>query len=268
MQNLDLCKELLQMILPELAIEHIEMLQLQKGIDVDKDAHGIRLDVYVHDENRTVYSLEMQMVNTRNLEKRIRYYSSQIDLQLLNKSENYNELRDSYIIFICPFDLFGAGRHIYTFRSTCQEDKNIVMNDGTAWIFLNTEGKLEDISADLREFLDYVAGRKSRHSFIDKLESAVKEAKQDREWGRQVMTLLMRDFENQEIGRREGKQEGIKEGIKEGILEGIKEGRLEGILHMLSTLRELDVPVKTIRAKLKEKYKLSDDELNKFLENN
>lgn len=210
MENLELCKELLQIILPALKIEHIEVPQLQKGIDIDKDAHGIRLDVYVQDKSHTVYSIEMQMVNTKNLEKRVRYYSSVLDIQLLNKSENYKELHDSYLIFICPFDLFGAGRHIYTFKSTCQEDSSILLEDGTERIFLNTEGKIEDISEELKAFLDYVAGRASNGLFIKKLEAAVKDAKQDREWRRQVMTLLMRDQENQEKGREEGEARAVE----------------------------------------------------------
>ena len=44
MQNPELCKELLQRILPDLKIDHIEYPELQKSIQPDMDAHGIRLD--------------------------------------------------------------------------------------------------------------------------------------------------------------------------------------------------------------------------------
>ena len=47
MQNPELCKELLQRILPDLNIERIEYPELQKSIHVDMDAHSVRLDVYV-----------------------------------------------------------------------------------------------------------------------------------------------------------------------------------------------------------------------------
>ncbi len=41
--------------------------------------------------------------------------------------------------------------------------------------------RLDDISKELKVFLDYVAGKKTEDSFIKKLENAVKDAKQNRE---------------------------------------------------------------------------------------
>lgn len=44
MQDAELCKELLQRILPELDIAHVEYPELQKTIKEDFDAKGVRLD--------------------------------------------------------------------------------------------------------------------------------------------------------------------------------------------------------------------------------
>lgn len=49
MQDAELCKELLQRILPDLDIDHVEYPELQKTITEDIDAKGVRLDVYVND---------------------------------------------------------------------------------------------------------------------------------------------------------------------------------------------------------------------------
>lgn len=43
------------------------------------------MDIYVEDEEHTVYNLEMQSENTGNIPKRSRYYQSVIDLNLLEK---------------------------------------------------------------------------------------------------------------------------------------------------------------------------------------
>jgi hypothetical protein len=59
MQNAELCKELLQIILPKLQIDHIEYPELQKSIRSDADAKSVRLDVYVKDGKGTVYDIEM-----------------------------------------------------------------------------------------------------------------------------------------------------------------------------------------------------------------
>jgi hypothetical protein len=67
----------------------------------------------------------------------------------------------SHIIFICLFDLYNRGRHIYTFENIFKEDNSISMGDEVVKIFLNTERTRDDVSEELKAFLDYVAGRKS-----------------------------------------------------------------------------------------------------------
>lgn len=201
MQNPELCKELLHRILPDLKIDRIEYPELQKTIKPDMDARSVRLDVYVKDDKNTVYDIEMQVSDTKELPERSRYYQSMIDLQLIDKGQYYKKLNRSYIIFICPFDAFGKGRHIYTFENICKEDKNISMGDGAVKIFLNANGTQDDVSKELKAFLDYVSGKKPEDSFVEKLEEAVKEAKKNREWRHEYMTLLMRDRENVEKGK-------------------------------------------------------------------
>ena len=102
--------------------------------------------------------------------------------------------------FICWSDVFGRGRHIYTFKNVCQEDQEVFLGDGTEKIFLNANGQKDDVSPELKAFLDYVAGRKSDDLFVKKLDQAVEQAKTNREWRREYMTLLMRDQENIEKG--------------------------------------------------------------------
>lgn len=50
------------------------------------------------------------------------------------------------------------------------------MGDETVKIFLNTDGTTDDIREELRAFLDYVAGKKPKDPYVEKLEDAVKEA--------------------------------------------------------------------------------------------
>ncbi len=206
MQNPELCKELLQRILPDLKIDRIEYPELQKSINMDMDARSVRLDVYVKDEKEVVYDIEMQVSNTKELPKRSRYYQSMLDLQLIDKGQLYDELKRSYVIFICPFDSYGKGRHIYTFENICKEDSSISMGDEAVKIFLNAKGTLDDVSDELKAFLDYVAGKKPKDAYVERLEEAVREAKKNREWRHEYMTLLMRDQENVKIGEKRGEE--------------------------------------------------------------
>lgn len=200
MRDPELCKELLQRILPKLEIDHVEYPELQKGIKPDIDAKSVRLDVYVNDGNNTVYDIEMQTTDSKELPERSRYYQGMIDLQLIDKGQYYKELSRSYVIFICPFDVFGKGRHIYTFENICREEQTLLLQDGTTKIFLNADSQMDDVSGELKAFLDYVAGKKSDDTFVKKLEVAVEEAKKNREWRHEYMTLLMRDQEHEKKG--------------------------------------------------------------------
>lgn len=217
MQDAELCQELLQRILPDLEIDHIEYPELQKAIKPDADAKSIRLDVYIRDDKGTIYDIEMQVTDTKELPKRTRYYQSLIDLQLIAKGQHYKLLNPSYIIFICPFDVFRQGRHIYTFENLCKEDNTIALGDGAVKIFLNADSKMNDVSKELAAFLDYVAGRKTDDSFVKKLDDGVRRAKKNREWRHEYMTLLMRDQENVEKGTLQERRKIIIKMISQGF---------------------------------------------------
>ncbi|MCI9533144.1 MAG: Rpn family recombination-promoting nuclease/putative transposase [Lachnospiraceae bacterium] len=252
MQDPKLCKELLQRILPGLKIDHIEYPETQKAIRPDIDAKSVRLDVYVEDGKGTVYDIEMQVGMSKELPKRTRYYQSLLDMQMIDKGEPYKKLKPSYIIFICPFDQFGMGRHIYTFENICKEDKSVLLNDGTTKIFLNAKGTMDDVSPELKAFLDYVAGKKPADPFVDELEEAVKNARKNREWRHEYMTLLMRDQENIEMGMEIGKAKGMEIGIS----------------GMVSSLRDFNIPDDDILQKIQEKYSLSLEDAEHYMKMN
>ena len=62
---------------------------------------------------------------------------------------------------------------------------------------------------------------------VEVLNDEVALAKQNKEWRREYMTLLMRDQENIDKGREEGLQEGLKQGIEQG------EGRITELMQKL-----------------------------------
>ena len=82
----------------------------------------------------------MQVQRISALPKRSRYYHGMIDVTNLERGGSYDKLRDTFVIFICPFDFFGKGRHIYTFRKLCAEDPSVKLNDGVTTVFLNAAG--------------------------------------------------------------------------------------------------------------------------------
>lgn len=74
-------------------------------------------------------------------------------------------------------------------------------------IFINPFGKTDGLSEGLKSFLAYLRGEVIRNSFAEQLDDVVQKARQHDEWRMEYMTLLMRDQENIEKGKREGKLE-------------------------------------------------------------
>ena len=112
MQNPEICKEFLEMVL-DIEIDYIEYPAIEKTVNISYESKGIRLDVYVADDKHTIYNVEMQAADTKELPARSRYYQGVIDIELLERGENYDNLNTSYVIFICCFDIFKKGVSLY-----------------------------------------------------------------------------------------------------------------------------------------------------------
>ena len=223
--NPNLLLELLQYSLPEFHIKQIENPEKEADVKLSMDAHGVRLDVITTDDQGRRIDVEMQMRDEKNIPRRMRYYEGSIDQATLEKGQNYNRLGDVVILFITPFDPFDAhGYYKYTFRNTCQEDKEIVLDDGVTKVLLNAAGHKGDIKSELKEFLQLVAGNvDSTHyaegSFADRVQRQVHIARRNARWRKEYMDWEMTLRNEREKGREEGREEGLKEGREEGRME-------------------------------------------------
>lgn len=93
---------------------------------------SVRLDVQAREGdsgNGRSFDIELQMIDTRELPKRARYYQGMLDLDALGKGVNYDELKEQYILFLCPEDIFKAGKPVYQFQNREETDPNILLGD-------------------------------------------------------------------------------------------------------------------------------------------
>ena len=211
--NPDLCRQLLEKIL-KIKIRSIQYPEREKVIEQRTDSKGIRVDVYVQDNKNRSYDIEMQVADSDNISKRMRYYQGLIDLDKLKHGQHYSSLGESYIIFICPFDKFSQGRHLYTFRERCDEDNALSLNDGTVKIFLSTKGNLDDVSEEVKAFLDYVDSGIIKGKFIKQLDDAVKAVKPNEKVRLEYMTFEMALLESKLEGEERGREENTIEHLK------------------------------------------------------
>ena len=221
MSDTALCAEMLHRIFPNLDVREIRAVEAQKTEKLALHIRGVRFDIFTRTA-REVFDVEAQKKKLKDMSKRPRAYHiiigyDGLNVETLRDSGNYNDLPDAYVIFICTFDPFGKGRHIYSFENYCTEDKDIALGDGAYTVFLNTKGIEEDVSPELKRFLDFVGKNEvSEDSFIERLDEKVKEAKANTEWRREYMMLLTIEEEKFAEGRNLGREEGIVEGEQRG----------------------------------------------------
>ena len=219
--------------------EEIHLLtppETEKEFRVSPLLRSIRVDVYSMDRTKRVFQTEAQKENTHNLPKRSRYYQSLMDTAMLEPGcVDFNLLKDTCIIMIAPFDLFGQGKYRYTFRMTCEESEKLELQDGAKRIFFNTKGKNKgEVSPELIELLEYMEKTtkyqevQSQSEKIRIIKRRVSQVKLSEEMGVRYMQAWEEKAMEREAGRKEGYESGQKEGYKSGQKAGHESGQQEG----------------------------------------
>ncbi|MBP3604695.1 MAG: Rpn family recombination-promoting nuclease/putative transposase [Lachnospiraceae bacterium] len=197
-------------ILLENEIELLDRPETEKEFRVSPELRTIRLDVISMDKEKTLYYTEMQNRNTGNLLKRSRYYQAHLDVSLLEPGcTDFNELNDSFLIMIAPFDLFGKGLYRYTFEGRCRECPELKLGDGAVKVFINTRGTNKEMfSEEFLEFMEYLnqtnddMARQSKSQRIRRIHERVKKVKTSEKIGVKYMQL----WEEMALARKEGER--------------------------------------------------------------
>lgn len=229
MKSKELCMSVLEAILDE-PIHDIKYLGEELSLKAGYESKDVRLDVYVEDEAHTVYDVEMQVGSETDeeLAKRMRYYQSQMDADHLARGKDYVELKKTIIIFICPFDPYKRGWHLYCFENTCCRDATLKLGDDTVKIILNTRGMGEDITPQLQAFMDYVnSGIISANPLVQALDQRVNDVKRNEKERVSYMKY--------ELNLRDARKDGEKAGEARGRAEGEAKGKalVIRVWHML-----------------------------------
>ena len=216
MEKQELCKKLIECILG-IKIKSISYMEHEKSFEANLKSKGIRLDLFVIDEDGVAYDIEMQMDNSYKefLGRRTRYYVSTMDNNALKKGERYSQLRKSYVIFICTFDPFGRGLAKYTFNAICNEDHSLVLDDGVTRVFINTEGDRHRISKELASLIGYISTGEVTDDYTKDLDEEVRALRNDDGRERDYMTYMQTIMEHEDMAYSRGITQGISQGISQ-----------------------------------------------------
>ena len=228
MHNPEVCAEVIEKLL-HVQVKKIEYPELEKTIAPYYTSKSIRLDVYLKDEDKVI-DVECQSYPMDALGKRTRYYQSMIDSDSLMKGQDYSELKDSYIVFICKYDPFENSDKqpyrlpCYTFNNTCLENPDVDLNDKCLKVIYNAMDYEKEKDEKLKAFLHYICTNEpGEDEFSKRISALVEQIKQNEKFRSDYNAMNLHERDITRKAKTEGLTEGRQEKAVEAALTLIKE---------------------------------------------
>lgn len=133
------CSEFLLQVVLDRDDLTIREVHSQYGLN-NIQGRSARLDILAVDEQNKAYNIEIQR-NDRGAEvRRARYNSGLMDANITEPGDRYDQLYETYVIFITENDILKAGLPIYHIERTIQET-GMPFGDGAHIIYVNSQIK-------------------------------------------------------------------------------------------------------------------------------
>ena len=188
----EIAKPFLEAVLG-IKIHELREPEPEKTIEISSVHKGVRFDVFVKEsghEGETLrsFDIEMQVEDTKEIPKRSRYYQAMRDSEALSKGERYRNLKELYIIFICPEDIFGQGRAVYRFKNLEVDNPKIELGDLCFKNFYIFNKYREVAEKSIRAYLEYFATKRPMSPETQNIDRLVKWYQTDNETRIRYMT--------------------------------------------------------------------------------
>lgn len=133
------CAELLLKVIlkKELTVKEVVTQYTIKNLQ----GRSVRLDIFAVDNTGKYYNVEVQNESKEAIPKRARYNSSLIDANVTDVGEEFENLSESYVIFITKHDVLKGNKPIYTINRKIEELGNADFEDESHIIYVNGECK-------------------------------------------------------------------------------------------------------------------------------
>lgn len=260
MENNAICRELLRRIFPELAIDRVQRVTVQKQVNTPLDARTVRFDVYIRDDQQRTYIVEMQVANRQNLPYWLRYYLEQVDHSILGPGDNYEKLAGypTYVIFFCDFDYYGQDRPEYRFEWRNIDQPDLVAGMGQQLVVFNAQASTFHDNIGVAGFLKLMHNQiAAGDPLVEQVTQEMKRIKQDPE--------RRRDYMKYELDLMDARSDGMAIGLAEGKKQGSEQGKQESIVAAAKMLLGLELSRTVIVKQLMSAYDLSSAEAERYL---
>ncbi len=124
-------------------IEVISVIGQRERRNPNVGGRMVRLDIVAKEKTGVVHNVEVQRSREGASPRRARFHSSTLDVRMLTAGQEFNELKDSYVIFITEEDYFHENLPVYTIRRNIDETKH-PFTDGSHIIYVNGSYEADD----------------------------------------------------------------------------------------------------------------------------
>ena len=185
---------------------------------------SIKLDIQAEDVNGRLMDIEIQRSDRGSGVRRARFHSSMIDRALLSKGDDFEDLVDTYVIFITEKDKFGMGIPLYHIERKISEMDNALFGDGAHILYVN--GEYRNLEHPVGSLMHDFNCKDAKDMVNPLLAEEVRYLKET-EGGRSQMSRILEEMRNEvaEIAKAEGKAEGNHEKAVNTALKMIARGR-------------------------------------------
>ena len=243
--------------------KHIECVEYVLQVIMDKkDLHVVEsvvqkdyknlqgrsaiLDCVARDFEDKRYDVEVQQKNEGASPKRSRYHSGLVDMNTLEAGHNFDELPDSYVIFITRGDVLGLGLPVGHIGRKIEEVDQ-AFEDGSHIVYVNAA--MQDEETELGRLMHDFHCKDAGEMYSEVLARRVRELKETEE-GVYNMCQEMDEIYNEGILR--GEKIGEKRGEERGITIGEERGEKKAKKATALSLAEMGLPVEQIARGVKE----------------
>ena len=179
---------------------------------------SVRLDILATDSAGRRINVEIQRSDKGAGRKRARYNSSMMDANLLRKGENFDDLPETYVVFITEHDVIGDGQPLYKVERYIS-GSNKKFEDGSHILYVNGAYRDETPIGKLMHDFSCTA---PDDMYYGELAERVRFFKESKE-GISIMCKVMEDMRNESL--KEGMERGVKEGMKKAALRMLQAGK-------------------------------------------
>lgn len=233
----------LQVIMEKQDLKVIEQI-IQKDYKNLQGRSAI-MDCVARDSEGKQFDVEIQQDNEGASPKRARYHSGLMDMNTLNPGQDFDELPESYVIFITRDDILGYDFPIYHIDRHIKEADDSFQDEAHI-IYVNSR-KQED--TELGRLMHDLHCKNADEMHSPVLAKRVHELK-DTQKGVELMCHEMEKI--------------YSEGMESGEKRGIEMGELKAKKETILSLAEMGIPVD----KIAKAVNLSEKDVQKWIDEN